>query len=295
LPGSRIRRIWPNTDPVTKALASLSDVASGYDAIVFDQWGVLHDGSAPSSAAVAALTELKARGHMLAVLTNSGRRAAPNAARLTALGFPPDLFDCVMSSGEALWHEFAAHRTAFTRLHAITSRPDDAIDWAAGLEVNFVPIEEAEAVLLMGVADDALPGAYDGVFAVALERGLPVLCSNPDRTAPRPGGAIVVMPGMLAHDHANAGGEVRYVGKPHVPIFRAVEAALDLPPERVLMVGDSLEHDIAGAAAAGWDSVFICGGLHAQSFRSGEVGETVAELARSMDTPLPEFTLETVR
>ena len=29
------------------------------------------------------------------------------------------------------------------------------------------------------------------------------------------------------------------------------------------MVGDSPEHDIAGAHAAGWDSLFIHGGLHA--------------------------------
>lgn len=280
---------------MTRLLASLSEVASGYGAIVFDQWGVLHDGSAPYSLAVEALTGLKARGHVLAVLTNSGRRAAPNAARLTALGFPPDLFDCVMSSGEALWHAFAAHETPFTRLFAITSRPDDAEDWAAGLEVDFVPIDDAEAVLLMGVADDAAPGAHDEVFASALERRLPVLCSNPDRTAPRPGGVTVVMPGTLAHDHAEAGGDVRYIGKPHVPIFRAVEAALDLPPEKILMVGDSLEHDIAGAEAAGWDSAFICGGLHAAEFNAGALEDKVAALAQAMATPLPSFTLDTVR
>lgn len=36
-----------------------------------------------------------------------------------------------------------------------------------------------------------------------------------------------------------------------------------LPPSDVLAIGDSLEHDIAGAAAAGIDSLFIGGGIHA--------------------------------
>jgi hypothetical protein len=32
---------------------------------------------------------------------------------------------------------------------------------------------------------------------------------------------------------------------------------------QVLAVGDSLEHDVAGAAAAGLDCAFIAGGIHA--------------------------------
>jgi ribonucleotide monophosphatase NagD (HAD superfamily) len=32
---------------------------------------------------------------------------------------------------------------------------------------------------------------------------------------------------------------------------------------QVLAIGDSLEHDIAGAAAFGIDSIFIAGGIHA--------------------------------
>ena len=136
----------------------------------------------------------------------------------------------------------------------------------------------------MGIADDTPPGAFDAVFAAALERGLPVLCSNPDRTAPRAGGVTVVMPGTLAHRPRRArrrGAVLRQAATRAV--FRAVEAALDLPPERILMVGDSLEHDIAGAAAAGWHSVFIGGGLHAAELAAGATETTVADLAALPD------------
>jgi len=37
-----------------------------------------------------------------------------------------------------------------------------------------------------------------------------------------------------------------------------------------LAVGDSLEHDIAGASAAGMDSCFIAGGIHKDEVLKGE-------------------------
>jgi ribonucleotide monophosphatase NagD (HAD superfamily) len=38
---------------------------------------------------------------------------------------------------------------------------------------------------------------------------------------------------------------------------------------QVLAIGDSLEHDIAGAAAAGIDCLFIAGGIHAAELLPG--------------------------
>lgn len=276
-------------------LDSLAEIASDYDAIVLDQWGVLHDGSAPYPFALRAMAQFKDRSLRCAVLSNSGKRAAPNEAQLTKIGFPPETFDCVMTSGEVMWHDFASGAAPYTRLAAITRQPGDAEVWANDLSVAFVPIDDAEAVLLMGVPDTAPFGAFDDVFASALARKLPVLCSNPDRSAPRAGGVKVVSPGALAHDHAARGGTVRFIGKPRLPVFRAVETALNLPPEKIVMVGDSLEHDIAGARAAGWRSVFVRGGLHAEAFANGRIEDTIADLARTMGTPLPDFTLDYLR
>jgi len=280
---------------VTQVLDTLSEIASDYGAVVFDQWGVLHDGSAPYPCAGPALATLVDAGHTLAVLSNSGKRATVNAAQLEAIGFPSALFACVMTSGEVLWRAFAAGGLPYEKLYAITRAPGDAEDWADGLGVAFVPVAEAEALLLMGLADTAGASAYADVFAAALERRLPVLCSNPDRTAPRAGGTSVVMPGTLAQHYADNGGDVRFIGKPHLEVFRAVEEALDLSPENILLVGDSLEHDIAGARAAGWHSVFVQGGLHAKSFGTASPEDTLAELAHSLNAPPPEFTLDIVR
>ena len=52
-----------------------------------------------------------------------------------------------------------------------------------------------------------------------------------------------------------------YYGKPHPAAFEAALASLGVPPSRVLHVGDSLLHDVAGAHAAGVDSLFVAGGI----------------------------------
>ncbi len=278
-----------------KDIDTLAVVASDVDAFVFDQWGVLHDGSTPYPYAVEALRALKGLGKRMAVLSNSGKRSEPNARRIANMGFDPSLFECVMTSGEALWRDIKSKRLTVSSLYPITRAPGDAEVWADGLDTVFDGVGEAEAVLLMGLPDDADPAVFDHALSMALDRDLPVLCSNPDRASPRADGAQVISPGALAHDYASKGGTVQFYGKPYLPVFKAVEIALSLAPDRILMVGDSLEHDIAGASNAGWKTAFVRGGLHRAVFAAGDISGNLAALARSENAPLPDYTLELLK
>jgi HAD superfamily hydrolase (TIGR01459 family) len=282
---------------VVRRLDRLADAPADYDAIVLDQWGVLHDGSAAYAGAPACLAAIRATGVRLAVLSNSGKRSGTNAARIAAMGFPACLFDVVMTSGEALWQDIAAGRVAARRLCPIERAPGDAAEWAEGLDVTLTDcVAEAEAILLMGVPDGAQGAAFAAMLETARAHGIPVLCTNPDRASPRAGGVTVASPGALAHAHVAAGGMVAFYGKPHLPVFRAVEMTLGAAAGRILMVGDSLEHDIAGAKSAGWDAAFVEGGLHAAAFGGAEAPEiTVVRLATRAGTALPDFTLRELR
>lgn len=278
---------------MTQALTSLADIADRFDAIVLDQWGVLHDGTRPYPTAIKTLETLKSNGTRLAVLSNSGKRSASNAARIEAMGFPAHLFDQVMTSGEALYRDLAQNKLPYKILYPITRDDGDAIDWARGLAIDLTDnVQMADAVLLMGLPDGAAQDAYHAIMTTALARNIPVLCTNPDRASPRAGGAIVTSPGALAHDHIANGGDVRFYGKPHLPVFRAVETALNVSPDRLLMVGDSLEHDIAGGAAAGWSTAFVRGGLHAAAFAGdGDANTIVTRLAADENAPMPTYSL----
>jgi ribonucleotide monophosphatase NagD (HAD superfamily) len=57
-------------------------------------------------------------------------------------------------------------------------------------------------------------------------------------------------------------------GKPYAPIYKTLFAELEaagggpIDPERTLGLGDGLNTDVAGAAAAGIKSAFLTGGVH---------------------------------
>ena len=278
---------------MTVAIDTLSEIAGRFDAIVLDQWGVLHNGAAAYPGAVTAVRALKDLGVTLAVLSNSGKRAAVNAARISEMGFDMGLFDLVMTSGEALWRDAAAGRLTTRCLFPIERDAGDAAIWADGLDISLTDdLDTADAILLMGLPDGAPLADFVALLDTALARSMPVFCPNPDRTSPRAGGEVVVSPGTLAHDHAARGGDVRFYGKPYPSVFRAIETALCIDATAILMVGDSLEHDIRGACAAGWSTAFVCGGIHAAAFaRGAEFDETLARLAAAETAPLPDFTM----
>ena len=271
-----------------RAIDGLEEIADAFDAAVLDQWGVLHDGTAPYPQAGDALRALRRANKRVVVLSNSGKRADLNLARIAAMGLPTDGIEIVMTSGEALWRDLRDGRVEARRPFAVTGATADAARWAEGLDLALADrVEDADALLLMGLADGATLADHAALLERALERRLLVLCSNPDRESPRADGRTAVQPGTLAAEYERRGGTVRWYGKPHRPVFQAVETFTNVPPERHLMVGDSPEHDVAGAAASGWRTCFVRGGLHAAALRDG-TDEAVRRVSREHGAPSPD-------
>ena len=277
---------------MTRRIDSLTEIAQQFDAIVLDQWGVLHNGTAPYRGAIGCLSGLAATGCRLAVLSNSGKRAAPNADRIAAMGFEHKLFEVVMTSGEALWQDIAHDLVSERVFFPIERAAGDAAQWAKGLEVRLVDQPgAAEALLLMGLPDGAGPNDFGPALEIARAGDLPVICTNPDRASPRADGQTVLSPGACAHAYADAGGDVRFYGKPYLPVFRALESALGARPKRLLMVGDSLEHDIAGANAAGWSTCFVEAGLHAADLTGSDPDNTLQRLVAARGAATPDYVI----
>ena len=246
-------------------------VADRYAGFVLDQGGVLHDGRAPYPGVLEALAELKRRGKRLVLLSNSGRRVEFSRRHLSHIGFQVEMFDAIVTSGETAWEILRdGHVAPFDRLgrrcFLITRDGDREVVADTGV-VIVETIEAADFLFLAGVDSPTLGlDDYRPTLAAAAARDLPCLCSNPDLHAPT-GGGLVLAPGGLAAVYEDLGGEVLYVGKPHAPIYDACFVALrGLGRDEIVAIGDSLDHDIRGANAAGIDSVLIAGGLHAADF-----------------------------
>ncbi len=89
------------------------------------------------------------------------------------------------------------------------------------------------------------------------------------------------------------GGMAHFYGKPHRPVFRALEEVFG--PGRYLMVGDSMEHDIAGAQLAGWDSLFVQGGLYHDQFLGGDADALLSRIATEKCCDLPTYRIKGVQ
>ncbi len=245
--------------------ATLDDVAARYDAFLVDQFGVLLDGTGPYPNAPAALARLAATGKPVILLSNSGKRAAPNAARLVSLGFARDSFRLVLSSGEAAWlaldQRIGVSLDRGTRVWLHGRDGDQSqID---GLDLVPVAVPaEAGLLLLAGSRGDEMTLAdYEALLRPAAMGAVPMLCTNPDLEMLTPVG-VRFGAGRIAECYVAIGGRVEWIGKPHPLIY--AEAARLLPgiaPDRVLCIGDSPAHDVAGGRAAGHATALVLTGL----------------------------------
>ncbi|PDT80466.1 TIGR01459 family HAD-type hydrolase [Sinorhizobium sp. BJ1] len=275
-----------------RTIPGISAIADSYDAFLVDQFGVLRDGREPYPGAAETLVRLKQAGKRVIILSNSGKRSAENDRRLAELGFEPGSWDWFLTSGEVAWQLLKLEGAAAegkTRKCLLISRDGD-LSPLKGLDlVRTESGEEADIVLLAGSEGDVHPLVhYEDLLRPAARRGVPCLCTNPDKLMLTRTG-LAFGAGRIAERYEGLGGKVRWIGKPFPDIYDFALDFLGRPdPERVCAIGDSVEHDIAGAAAAGFGSVLVATGiLEHQS--EGERRRLFAEHAAMPDFILPQF------
>ena len=240
-------------------LDGFQPLMADYDGYIVDLWGVIHDGLTPFPGAKETLAALRDAGKRVVLLSNAPRPSHSAQSALRGMGLADDLYSGIMTSGEA------------TRL-ALSNPPDD---WFANLGRRVLHVgPERDRVTLEGLGLERVdsPEAadfmlntgpdemqsidladYEAVLQASRAAGLKMVCANPDLEIVR-------------------GGErVPCAGKPDPAIYRPVLEMLGVEKSRVLAVGDALRTDIAGAKAAGVDSCWVLGGIHAEELGSNPV------------------------
>jgi len=267
-----------------RLISGLSEIASGHDALICDVWGVVHDGKRHHPAAAEALYRFKEKHGPVVLLTNAPRVPAEVAIQCSSYGLPSDCYDAIVSSGGAAREELA-RRSAARTLPLYYIGPDRDLPMIQGLDVSLTSIADAEVALAIGLRDDMAetPDDYAGELQALAERGLTMLCANPDLLVHR-GDRLVYCAGSLAQAYEALGGKVIYYGKPHLPVYESALAAsraiLGRQPRRPLAVGDGLLTDIKGANAAGLEALFIADGVHGEEVEPYSGAHLAALFAR---------------
>ncbi len=205
-----------------------------------------------------AVAELRRRGRRIVFLSNKPLHSrADYAEKLSRLGVPATVDDVVHSSYVVA--RYLAGRRPGARVFAIGEPPLLAELEAAGLEITSDP-ERIEFVV--AAFDRTCTWGKINIAFQAIRRGARFVATNPDPTCPVEGGEIPDAAGIIAALEATTGKKVDdVVGKPSPHTVRAALERLELPADRVAMVGDRLSTDILMARRAGLVGVLTLSGV----------------------------------
>jgi ribonucleotide monophosphatase NagD (HAD superfamily) len=195
----------------------------------------------------------------------------PPNAPLSTLAWKYDLILCdiwgVVHNGAAVFPEAAAALMQFRELGGSVILISNASRLGTSVTSHLAELHDADLAISSGAFDNVdRPEAMMPLLLDMHAMSLVLLCANPD-VSTELNGCRVQCSGALGELYGKLGGTVIYAGKPQAPIYRrALAVASELrgvpvPHDRVLAIGDSLSTDIAVAAANGFASLFVWGGI----------------------------------
>ncbi len=262
----------PSTFVVPPLVSGLSVFASDYELILCDVWGVLHNGVAAFPAACTALEKARAGEAHVVLVSNAPRPGPAIVAMLDKLKVPRTAYDDIVTSGDVTKALLEARPGA--RVYHLG--PERDLSTYDDLDLTLAPLPEADLVVCTGLFDDDVetPADYADQLAVMRAKALPFICANPDLVVER-GDKLIYCAGAIAKAYEELGGEAIYCGKPYPAIYQealaraeALRGGRSVDKAKVLGIGDALRTDIAGANDAGFDSLFIASGIHAQELKA---------------------------
>lgn len=258
------------TEPSPTTITALLD---RYDAVLLDAFGVLVDAEGVLPGTAPLLAELSRRRMPFAIVTNDASRLPATCAdRFGAVGLAVEPAR-IVTSGSLLPGYFRARGLAGARTCVLGTADSFAyVREGGGVPVELTPGMEVDVV---AVCDDAGTPFLDGielalsaiVRAVEAGRRPHLVLPNPDLVYPKGGGELGFTAGAMALV-IEAALERRFraerlvfdrLGKPAPHLFQEAAARLGVPAPRLVMIGDQLETDIAGARAAGIDAALLAG------------------------------------
>ena len=281
----------------------LYELMDSYDGFIMDQWGVLHNGVQPYDGVIDVLNHLKQRKKQVVILSNSAKRADDNVERLKKLGIKPSHYKSVVTAGEVTWTGIKDQKDApFKNIGKkcyLVSRPDDR-SLLEGLDLELVSdVEEAQFILITSFDSAGMKlEDLDPILKRAVGKRIPAICANPDMVTVY-GQEQAIGPGVVAKRYHELGGMAHLIGKPHKTIFRNCLTHFDgVIPSRILMIGDSIQHDIAGALSVDLDTAFITSGIHSNAFKAGMTSEqkrkAMEHLAQAYGGIRPHWVLDSL-
>jgi glycerol-1-phosphatase len=228
-----------------------------YDGVLLDLDGTMLRGGSPVPGAVEVVRELRNEGSAVGYVTNNASRSAAEvAAHLSGMGFEVTA-ERVVTSAEAATAVLAERLDPGTAVLVVGTESLVNEVRAAGL----VAVRQAAAEPAAVVQGHSPHTTWSNLAeaCLAIRDGVLWLACNIDPTLPTERGELPGNGSMVAALRTATGKEPEVVGKPARRLLD--QAASRIGSTRPLVVGDRLDTDIAGARAAGLDSLLVLTGV----------------------------------
>jgi glycerol 3-phosphatase-2 len=234
-------------------------IADRFEAFIVDLDGVVWVGDRPVQGAAETIGELRRRGKRVLFVTNDPRSGREEyAARLTEHGIP-SARDDVLTSGAAT-AEVAARATAGgARTLVVGSAALKREVQAAGLTVVDGETGRGAEVVIVG-GHDGFDYRELRIAASAAREGATLYATGRDATFPMPDGPWPATGALVAAIETASGARAIAVGKPEPHLFEVARERLELPAERIAVVGDTPGSDLAGGRRAGMATILVLTG-----------------------------------
>ncbi|MES2677680.1 MAG: TIGR01459 family HAD-type hydrolase [Pseudomonadota bacterium] len=256
---------------------NIAAIADKYDYFILDLWGVIHDGTKLYPEVLESLKYLRSLNKKVCFLSNAPRRSAKVVELLNRLGVGENLYDFIITSGEATYLYLQANRGK----ELIASAKNNSYSY-----YYIGPKKDADLLNGLGYKEAADASAADFAITTGFDDGnynideklpqlkaaaannLTLICVNPDLVVIKQNGEELLCAGVLALEYQKLGGKVVYFGKPYNLVYEQVLQLFSINDKsRILAVGDGIETDILGANKNQIDSALIAGGILANKLK----------------------------
>ena len=229
----------------------------GVDGLLCDLDGVVYRGERAVDGAAEALSRARAGGIRLLFCTNNSRYTlAQYVRRLAAVGVdaaPEEILTSGIVTAEVLGARGFAGRRALV---------------VGGAGVENALIDNGIAVTRSEEDPDVVVVGWDPDFtyeamaraARAVMGGAEFVATNDDASFPAPDGLLPGAGAILASIETASGRRAEVMGKPNAPMMKAAAERLR-DCDRIAVVGDRADTDLAGATSRGWISVLVLSGV----------------------------------
>jgi len=256
--------------PPTPPTTTVDALVARYRGFAIDAYGVLVDAGRALPGARALLDQLDRRGVPFVIATNDASRLPGTCERRFAgLGLTIPAAR-VVTSGELL-----AGHPGLRGARTCVLGPEDSFIYAeragavpiapaAGMEIDAIAVCDDDGFDFLRGSEHALSAA---VRALDAGRPLALVLPNPDLVYPKAAGELgftagtiaAMIEAVLARRYPAQLPRFEHLGKPERHLFDRAVDRLGVPRGEVVVLGDQLETDIAGAIAAGVDSALVTG------------------------------------